>query len=200
MAKKPVRRRIRPAGSLLPQTRRLLRRFGLQARKGLGQHFLIDEEVLKRIVASAELSASDIVLEIGPGLGVLTSELASKAGRVVAIELDSKLAAILKETLASFNNVAIVNADILDLDPAQLILAPTGYKVVANLPYYIASAVLRRFLEASLKPEIMVVMVQKEVAEVIVAKPGQMSLLSVSVQFYGKPEIIDYVPAHCFYP
>jgi len=200
MAKKPVRRRILPAGSLLPQTRRLLRRSGLQARKGLGQHFLIDEEVLKSIVASAELSASDIVLEIGPGLGVLTSELASKAGRVVAIELDSKLAAILKETLASFNNVAIVNADILDLDPAQLILAQTGYKVVANLPYYIASAVLRRFLEAPLKPEIMVVMVQKEVAEVIVAKPGQMSLLSVSVQFYGKPEIIDYVPAHCFYP
>ena len=200
MAKKPVRRRILPAGSLLPQTRRLLRRFGLQARKGLGQHFLIDEEVLKRIVASAELSAGDIVLEIGPGLGVLTSELASKAGRVVAIELDSKLAAILKETLASFNNVAIVNADILDLDPAQLIPKPTGYKVVANLPYYIASAVLRRFLEAPLKPEIMVVMVQKEVAEVIVAKPGQMSLLSVSVQFYGKPEIVDYVPAHCFYP
>ncbi len=200
MAKKPVRRRILPEGSLLPQTRRLLRRSGLQARKGLGQHFLIDEEVLKRIVASAELSASDVVLEIGPGLGVLTRELASKAGWVVAIELDSKLAAILKETLASFNNVAIVNADILDLDPAPLIPEQTGYKVVANLPYYIASAVLRRFLEASLKPKTMVVMVQKEVAEVIVAKPGQMSLLSVSVQFYGKPEIVDYVPAHCFYP
>lgn len=200
MARKPVRRRILPEGSLLPQARRLLRRFGLQARKGLGQHFLIDEEVLQRIVASAELSASDIVLEIGPGLGVLTAELAGKAGRVVAIELDSKLASILRETLASFNNVAIVNADILDLDPAQLIPAPTGYKVVANLPYYIASAVLRRFLEASLKPKTMVVMVQKEVAEAIVAKPGQMSLLSVSVQFYGQPEIVDYVPARCFYP
>jgi len=200
MTKKPVRRRILPEGSLLPQARRLLRRFDLQARKELGQHFLIDEEVLKRIVASAELSAGDVVLEIGPGLGVLTRELAKKAGRVIAIELDNKLAAVLKETLASFNNVAIVNADILDLDPVQLIPAPTGYKVVANLPYYIASAVLRRFLEASLKPKTMVVMVQKEVAEAIVAEPGQMSLLSVSVQFYGQPEIIDYVPAHCFYP
>jgi len=199
MARKPVRRRILPEGSLLPQTRRWLRRFGLKARKGLGQHFLIDEEVLKRIVTAAELSASDVVLEIGPGLGVLTRELASKAGRVIAIELDSKLAAILKETLASFNNVAIVNADILEIDPAQ-IPAQTGYKVVANLPYYITSAVLRRFLEASLKPKTMVVMVQKEVAEAIVAEPGQMSLLSVSVQFYGKPEIVDFVPAHCFYP
>jgi len=199
MTKKPVRR-ILPEGSLLPPTRRLLRRFGLQARKGLGQHFLIDEEVLKRIVASAELSAGDIVLEIGPGLGVLTRELAREAGRVVAIELDSKLAAMLKETLASFNNVAIVNADILDLDLASLIVEQTGYKVVANLPYYIASAVLRRFLEALLKPKIMVVMVQKEVAEAIVARPGQMSLLSVSVQFYGQPAIVDYVPAHCFYP
>jgi 16S rRNA (adenine1518-N6/adenine1519-N6)-dimethyltransferase len=110
------------------------------------------------------------------------------------------LAALLKETLASFNNVAIVNADILDLDPAQLIPEETGYKVVANLPYYITSAVLRRFLEASLRPKTMVVMAQKEVAEAIVAEPGQMSLLSVSVQFYGKPEIIDRVPAHCFYP
>ena len=199
MTKKPVRR-VLPEGSLLAQTRRRLRRFGLQARKGLGQHFLIDEEVLRRIVASAELSAGDVVLEIGPGLGVLTAELARKAGRVVAIELDNKLAAILKETLASFDNVAIVNADILDLDPAQLIPEQTGYKVVANLPYYIASAVLRRFLEASFKPKTMVVMVQKEVAEAIAAKPGQMSLLSVSVQFYGQPEIIDYVPAHCFYP
>jgi len=106
----------------------------------------------------------------------------------------------LKETLASFDNVAIVNADILDLDPAQLIPKQTGYKVVANLPYYIASAVLRRFLEASLKPKTMVVMVQKEVAEAIVAEPGRMSLLSVSVQFYGQPQIMDYVSARCFYP
>lgn len=199
MTKKPARGRILPEGSLLAQTRQRLRSFGLRARKGLGQHFLIDREVLKRIVASAELSASDVVLEIGPGLGVLTKEMAGQVGCVVAIELDSKLAAVLKEILSSFNNVAIVNADILDLDPAQ-IQGQAGYKVVANLPYYITSVVLRHFLEASFKPKKMVVMIQKEVAEAIVAKPGQMSLLSVSVQFYGKPEIIDYVPAHCFYP
>jgi len=195
----------------LAQTRGLLRRFGLRARKGLGQHFLIDEEVLKLISSAAELTPADIVMEIGPGLGVLTRELARQAGWVVTIELDSKLAAILKQTLASFNNVTIINEDILQIDPEVLlkeqrerfspaISSPFSYKVVANLPYYITSLVLRHFLEASLKPQIMVVMVQKEVAEAIVAEPGQMSILSVSVQFYGQPEIISYVPARCFYP
>jgi 16S rRNA (adenine1518-N6/adenine1519-N6)-dimethyltransferase len=197
--------------SLLAQTRRLLRRFDLQARKGLGQHFLIDEEVLKLITSAAGLTATDVVMEIGPGLGVLTKELARQSGWVVAIELDSKLAAILEQSLASFNNVTIINEDILRIDPATLlqeqkagfppvIASPFSYKVVANLPYYITSPVLRHFLEASLKPQIIVVMVQKEVAEVIVAKPGQMSLLSISVQFYGEPAIIGYVPAQCFYP
>ena len=192
--------------SLLAQTRRLMRRFGLRPRKGLGQHFLIDGEVLGFITSAAELDLKDIVMEIGPGLGILTRELARQAGRVIAIELDSKLAAILKQTLASFNNVAIINEDILRIEPAALLKeqkaidSPLGYKVVANLPYYITSPVLRHFLEASVKPQIMLIMVQKEVAEVIVAEPGQMSLLSVSVQFYGEPRIIRYVPAHCFYP
>ena len=199
------------AKSLLAQTRGLLRRFDLRARKGLGQHFLIDEEVLKLITSAAELTPTDIVMEIGPGLGVLTKELARQAGWVVTIELDSKLAAILKQTLAAFNNVTIINEDILQIDPEVLfkeqrqifsptIASPFSYKVVANLPYYITSLVLRHFLEASLKPQIMVVMVQKEVAEAIVAEPGQMSILSVSVQFYGQPKIISYVPARCFYP
>ena len=196
---------------LLVQTRRLLRRFDLQARKGLGQHFLIDEEVLKLITSAAGLTSTDVIMEIGSGLGVLTKELARQGGWVITIELDSKLAAILKQTLASFNNVTIVNEDILQIDPATLlqeqkarfppiISSPFSYKVVANLPYYITSPVLRHFLEASLKPQIMVVMVQKEVAEVITAKPGQMSMLSISVQFYGEPAIISYVPARCFYP
>ena len=195
----------------MAQTRGLLRRFGLRARKGLGQHFLIDEEVLKLISSAAELTPTDIVMEIGPGLGVLTRELARQAGWVITIELDSKLAAILKQTLAAFNNVTIINEDILQIDPEVLlkeqrqrfspaISSPFSYKVVANLPYYITSLVLRHFLEASLKPQIMVVMVQKEVAEAIVAEPGQMSVLSVSVQFYGQPKIISYVPARCFYP
>ncbi len=197
--------------SLLTQTRSLLRRFGLRARKGLGQHFLIDESVLEVIISAAELTPTDVVIEIGPGLGVLTRELASKVGRVVTVELDNKLAAILKQTLSSFSNLAIINEDILKIDPAALlqeqkaefplaISSTIGYKVVANLPYYITSPVLRHFLEASVKPEIMILMIQKEVAEAIVAEPGQMSLLSVSIQFYGEPTIIRVVPAGCFYP
>ena len=195
----------------MAQTRGLLRHFGLRARKRLGQHFLIDEGVLKLVTSTAELTPTDIVMEIGPGLGVLTKELAKQAGWVVTIELDSKLAAILKQTLAAFNNVTIINEDVLQIDPQALlqeqkkrfspkISGPFSYKVVANLPYYITSPVLRHFLEASLKPQIVVVMVQKEVAEAIVAEPGEMSVLSVSVQFYGQPKIISYVPAQCFYP
>jgi 16S rRNA (adenine1518-N6/adenine1519-N6)-dimethyltransferase len=183
----------------------LLRRFDLQPRKGLGQHFLVDEEVLKLITPAAELTPDDIVIEIGPGLGILTRKLTGQAGRVLTIELDNKLAAMLKQTLASFGNVTIINKDILEVDPAALlrdagINTSSGYKVVANLPYYITSPVLRHFLEASIKPRIMVVMVQKEVAETIVAEPGRMSILSISVQFYGKPRIISHVPARCFYP
>jgi 16S rRNA (adenine1518-N6/adenine1519-N6)-dimethyltransferase len=184
---------------LLAETRRLLRQSDLRARKGLGQHFLIDGGVLEAIIAAAELTPDDLVVEVGPGLGILTRELARKAGGVVAIELDDKLAALLKKTLASFNNVTIVNGDVLKIEPEGLVKG-RGYKVVANLPYYITSPVLRHFLEAEAKPEAMVVMVQKEVAEAIAAKPGDMSLLSVSVQFYGEPRIITIVPAESFYP
>lgn len=211
-AKKPADiRHYLKSESLLTQTRRLLRRFDLRARKGLGQHFLIDEEVLKLIVSTAQLTPSDIVLEIGPGLGVLTRELARQAGWVVAIELDSNLATILKQTLASFNNITIINEDVLSIAPETLLQeqktkfppevdSPFSYKVVANLPYYITSPVLRHFLEALVKPKVMVIMVQKEVAEQIVAKPGRMSLLSISVQLYGEPVIVGYVPAQSFYP
>jgi 16S rRNA (adenine1518-N6/adenine1519-N6)-dimethyltransferase len=188
-----------------------MREYGLKARKGLGQHFLIDESVLKLIGFTAELTPDDVVMEIGPGLGVLTRELAWQAGRVIAVEIDRKLAAALRRSLGSINNISIVNDDILNLAPATLLqnLAeksfalndrPFKYKVVANLPYYITSPVLRHFLEATVKPEAMVVMVQKEVAAAIVAQPGQMSVLSVSVQFYGEPVIADLVPARCFYP
>jgi 16S rRNA (adenine1518-N6/adenine1519-N6)-dimethyltransferase len=182
-----------------------LRQAGLRARKGLGQHFLVDGGVLKYILSAAELSPTDVVIEVGPGLGVLTRELARQAGRVVAVELDDNLTNLLRETLASFSNVAIVNQDILKVDPQTLLQEhlPTevlSYKVVANLPYYIASPVLRHFLEASLKPQVMVVMVQKEVAREITAKPGQMSLLSIGVQLYGEPKIIKYVRASSFYP
>jgi len=206
-----VARKVARPESLLVQTRKLLRRFGLRARKGLGQHFLIDDEVLKLIASAAELTPADVVIEVGPGLGVLTEELARKAGWVVTVELDNRLAAILKRTLTSSDNVAIINENILQIAPAALlqeqkvrfppaITSPFSYKVVANLPYYITSPVLRHFLEARVKPRIMVVMVQKEVAEVIVAEPGHMSVLSISVQLYGEPRIISYVPAQCFYP
>ena len=196
---------------LLAQTRQSLREFGLRARKGLGQHYLIDGGVLKLILSAAELAPDDIVIEVGPGLGVLTRELVRRAGWVVAIELDDKLAVLLKEMLADFNNFTIINEDVLKVDPATLleelneklpssITNPLSYKVVANLPYYITSPVLRHFLEARIKPKIIVIMVQKEVAKAIVAEPGDMSILSVSVQLYGKPKIMGYVPARSFYP
>jgi len=188
--------------SLLIQTKRRLRKFGLKPRKGLGQHFLVDGEVLEAIISAAGLTPADLVVEVGPGLGILTEELAKKAGGVIAIELDDKLAALLKETLASFDNVTIVNDDVLNIEPGELLKEQKSpvYKVVANLPYYITSPVLRHFLTAAAKPQMMIVMVQKEVAEAIAAQPGDMSLLSVSVQFYGKAEIIGRVPAQSFYP
>lgn len=193
------------------KTKRLLRRFDLRARKGLGQHFLIDEDVISLVTSAAELAPTDIVIEVGPGLGVLTRELAGQVGYLLTVELDNKLAIILRKTLASFNNVTIINDDILQIKPEVLLQkVPTGfpgliegtlsYKVVANLPYYITSPVLRHFLEAAFRPRLLVVMVQREVAEAIAAEPGKMSMLSVGMQFYGKPEITGYVPARCFYP
>ena len=201
----PNRESIRQ-NSLLSQTKDLLRQAGLQARKGLGQHFLVDGSVLKHILSAAELNRDEVVVEVGPGLGVLTQALAEHAGRVVAVEKDENLSRILQETLASYGNVSIVNEDILKVDPQALLrerfpdTAAHRYKVVANLPYYITSPVLRHFLEATLKPEMIIVMVQKEVARQITAKPGEMSLLSVGVQLYGHPRIVKYVPARSFYP
>lgn len=202
MTKKPQTHEVLPR-SYLSQTKKLLRRFNLRARKGLGQHFLVDERVLLKIVSAAELTPDDTVAEIGPGLGVLTRELATRAKRVIAIEVDAKLTAVLTQTLSHFSNLTILNSDVLQTDPAMLLagdsVAPS-YKVIANLPYYITSPTLRHFLEASLKPRCMVVMIQKEVADSIVAELGKMSLLSVSIQFYAKPVIVDYVASESFYP
>jgi 16S rRNA (adenine1518-N6/adenine1519-N6)-dimethyltransferase len=188
---------------LSTEVKRLLERFGLRARKSLGQHFLIDKRVLQRIVSTAELTPEDTVIEVGPGLGILTKELAKRARRVIAVEADPSLASALREVVA---DISIISADILRTDPA-LLLASAGvedaspsYKVVANIPYYITAPILRHFFEASLKPSLMVVMVQKEVGEAIVAQPGRMSLLAISVQFYGKPAIVDHVPARSFFP
>ena len=186
--------------SLLAETKSLLSRADLRARKRLGQHFLIDGSVQKQILSAAKLTAEDTVLEVGPGLGIMTRELARKVRRVIAVELDDKLAAFLKQQMICLPNVTIINEDILNLDPTALLPEPEPYKLVANLPYYITSPVLRRFLEAAAKPDLMVVMVQKEVAEVISAGPGKRSLLSISVQFYGRPSVITRVPASAFYP
>jgi len=177
-----------------------LHRIGARAKKGLGQHFLVDRSVLEKIISAAELAPSDTVIEVGPGLGILTEELVKRAGEVIPIEVDSKLAASLQKKLSKFPNLTVINADVLQLAPAELIDTKGDYKVVANLPYYIAAPILRYFLEALRKPSLMIVMVQKEVGQSIVAQPGNMSILGISVQLYGKPTIVDYVPAQSFYP
>jgi len=197
--------------SLLSQTRHLLRQYELRAKKSLGQHFLVNPGILKNIIRAAELSPSEVVLEIGPGLGVLTRELAEHSGYVIAVELDDKMVELLQETLSNYRNFSIVNRDILKVEPLDLIqqekerfpfpvTEPLKYKLVANLPYYITQPIIRHFCEARLKPQVMVVMVQKEVARNIVAQPGDLSILAISVQFYGKPEIVGYVPAANFFP
>jgi len=186
--------------SSLTEAKSQLHRLGARAKKGLGQHFLIDRSVLDRIISAAELVSSDTVIEVGPGLGILTEELLKKAGKVITIEVDSKLASSLEKKLSKSPRLTVLNADVLQLDPRELLESQRNYKVVANLPYYIAAPILRHFLEASLKPSLMVVMVQKEVGQSIAAAPGDMSILGISVQLYGKPTIVDYVPAQSFYP
>ncbi len=177
----------------------LLTELGLHAQRQLGQNFLVDEDILSKIVQAADLRFRDTVVEVGPGLGILTKDLANRVQRVIAVELDKGLAAALVKMLVGFPNVEIVHQDVLEFDPAQHV-EDRAYKLVANLPYYITSPTLRHFLEASARPETMVVMVQKEVAERIVAKPGNLSLLAVSVQYYGEPELLFTVPASSFYP
>ncbi len=178
-----------------------LRRLGAKAIKGLGQHFVTDRKVIGRILAASDISDTDTVIEVGPGLGILTGELIKTAGRVIAVEIDPVLAANLPHELGCPSNLETVNRDILETSPDEL-LRPKGgeYKVVANLPYYITSPVLRHFLEADHAPVMMVVMVQKEVAQSITARPGAMSLLSVAVQVYGRAELVGMVPRTSFYP
>lgn len=177
----------------------LLKKYGISPRKSLGQNFLFSEHYLDKIVQAADVSADSSVLEIGPGLGSLTHVLAAKAGRVVAVELDSKLVEILQSEFAGIGNVQIVHGDILAVPLEQLDL-PDGYLVVANIPYYITSAIIRRLLEAPVKPQRILLTIQREVAERVCAQPGEMSLLSLSVQVYGSPRRILRIPAEAFYP
>jgi 16S rRNA (adenine1518-N6/adenine1519-N6)-dimethyltransferase len=196
-----------PHGSDLLNPRAILQHHGLRPNKRLGQHFLLDRAHLARIVAAADLQPSDVVLEVGPGLGVLTDALALGAGHVVAVEVDPAMRRVLASTVRNHANVEIVAADVLRIAPEVLIGAAdapggrrAGYKVVANLPYQITSAVLRHILEARVQPERAVVMVQKEVADRILATPGDMSILAVSVQFYAHPSRVSIVPASAFHP
>jgi len=184
----------------MSETTDLLREYGLHPRKSLGQNFLTDERVVDRIVAAAELAPDDTVIEIGPGLGVLTRRLlaAVPAGRLVAVELDRELAARLRDRLNQ-PQIEVVEADVLKTDPATLAHG-LPYKLVANLPYYITSAVLRHFLEANQPPSHLVVMVQQEVAQRMVAVAPDGNLLGLSVQFYGQPQIVFSVPPSAFYP
>jgi 16S rRNA (adenine1518-N6/adenine1519-N6)-dimethyltransferase len=195
------------SGTLLAQTRKLLRHYNIRAKKGLGQNFLVDDDALEIILQAADLKPTDTIIEVGPGLGLMTNELASRSGWIIAIELDKQLADILNDNL-HYDNIVVLNQDILGIEPAKMLEGrapgfPPGfnsYKVVANLPYYITQPVIRHFLEAPVKPETMVIMVQKEVAEVICAEAGQRSVLSIAVQFYGKPSIAAIVPAASFFP
>ena len=180
-------------------TETLLKRHGLRARKGLGQNFLQDPLALEEIVSAAEVQPADTVLEIGPGLGSLTRYLGVSAKEVVAVELDSNLLPALQAVLTPYLNVRLIQGDILKLSPKDLI-AEKDYLVVGNIPYYITSAVIRHLLENDPKPRRMVLTVQKEVAERICAKPGDMSLLALSVQVYGQPRIAARIPASAFFP
>lgn len=196
------------AGDLSPATRELLSRrgvrealsaLGVRTSRRLGQHFLVEPAVLAHILEAAALGPHDAVLEVGPGLGVLTGELLRRAGRVVAVELDRRLAAWLRKRLAGIAHFTLVEDDILRVDVGALMGGGT-YQVVANLPYAITSPVLRHLLEAQPPPARLVVMVQWEVARRITAVPPQMSLLALAVQYYARPEIVARVPAGCFFP
>src|SRR5487761_320301 len=180
--------------------RALLRRHGLaHTNKGLGQHLLISRKTLLAVVNAAELTPHDNALEVGAGPGALTVELARRAGRVVAIEMDRDILPVLAETTAPYPNVEVIPRDLLRVDLGA-VFDGAPYKFVANLPYYITALILRRILEARPRPTRMVVMTQREVAERMVAPPGELSLLGLSVQFYGQPRIVALVPATAFYP
>jgi 16S rRNA (adenine1518-N6/adenine1519-N6)-dimethyltransferase len=177
----------------------LLKKYHIRPKKSLGQNFLADPNGLLKVIDAAEINPSDTVLEIGAGLGNLTILLAQQASSVTAVELDSTLIPALREGLVGFDNVKIVEGDVLELSPDTL-MSQSGYLVVANIPYYITSAIIRHLLGASNKPLRMIMTIQKEVAERIIARDGKHSLLSLSVHVFGKPELAGIIPSGCFFP
>ncbi|MFC2042649.1 16S rRNA (adenine(1518)-N(6)/adenine(1519)-N(6))-dimethyltransferase RsmA [Chloroflexota bacterium] len=177
----------------------ILQRNNLRPDKRLGQHFLINHSALEGVIEAADVQKSDVVLEIGAGLGSLTRLLAITSRNVLAVELDSKLIPPLEEVISSFPNVEIIQGDIMRLNLNKLINV-SGFLVIANIPYYITSALIRNLLETRLPPKRLVLTLQREVAERICASPGKMSVLALSVQVYGKPDIMAYIPSAAFYP
>jgi 16S rRNA (adenine1518-N6/adenine1519-N6)-dimethyltransferase len=181
--------------SRVDDVRTALKLAGIKPNKNLGQHFLVDKPSLQAIIDAADVQPSDTVLEIGPGLGVMTRPLARAAGRVVAVETDHVLAGLLRRDAPA--TLEVVEQDILRYDLAQL---PAGYKVIANIPYYLTSKIFRLLIESPNPPSIMSLLIQKEVAERIVAPPGKLSILALSIQYYGHPEIVRVVERHKFWP
>lgn len=190
----------------IPQnTIEVLQKNNFHIQKKFGQNFLVDSNVLTKIVEAAEISKEDCVLEIGPGIGTMTQCLAEKAGRVVAVEIDKSLIPILEETLADYDNVRLINADILKVDINKIVEEENQgrpVKVVANLPYYITTPIIMELFESHVPLQSATVMVQKEVADRMQVGPGtkDYGALSLSVQYYAKPEIVANVPPNCFIP
>jgi 16S rRNA (adenine1518-N6/adenine1519-N6)-dimethyltransferase len=188
------------------RTRDIIAKYGFSFKKSLGQNFLIDQNILRKIVSAAELDETKGALEIGPGIGALTQQLAAAAGRVTAVEIDDRLIPILRDVLAGTENVHVEHGDVLKLDLRALMERQfsglSGVSVVANLPYYVTTPILMKLLEEKLPLEHIVVMIQKEVAERMAAKPGgkEYGSLSVAVQYYCVPELVCIVPHTVFIP
>jgi len=173
----------------------LLKKHGLYTKKHLGQNFLIDEEVLKEIVKTAKIEKSDHVVEIGPGLGVLTNELAKNAKKITSVEIDGGLLPLLSETLKEHSNIEIINQDALTFIPPK-----TPYKLTANIPYYITSPLINHFLQSDNPPETITILIQKEVAEKACKIEPKMSILSLQIALFGKAELIKKIPPEAFFP
>lgn len=186
--------------AIIKQVKNICRLYNIKPQKSKSQNFLINPTVIHDMIAAADIQPGQAVLEIGPGLGVLTEKLVQAARRVISVELDSKLFGFLQAKFSGASNLELINEDILKFNPASYKLQATSYKIVANLPYHITSIVLRKFLTMPYRPAAMTILIQKEVAERICAKPGQMSLLALSVQAYGQPDVIKIVDKNNFWP
>ncbi len=179
--------------------RAILRRYGIRPNPRLGQNFLIDSGALGKVIAAAGFAGDEIVLEVGAGLGALTRQLAREVRQVIAVEFDRRLIPVLEQMVKNLGNVQLIAGDILSLDLEKLI-SEQPYRVVANIPYNITSVLIRRLMESPRPAERVVLTVQREVAERIIAKPGAMNLLAISVQLYGEPYVAARIPARAFYP